>query len=300
MRNLNNLATFVQVAKYESVTKASEKLHLTQQAVSYQVKKLEEELGVFLFKRAHRKIYLTQEGRALLKTAEKHLSALERDVFHVKYDQSVILGHIKIGTTMELASLLLAPMVMSFKTLYPQVSVELALQDDAITVNNIIHSDTDLGVVVFSSEAQLLQITPFKKERFITLASADFIQKHGPFNSFRDVIESDIIDYHPDCPSMKTWLSKNDKKMVKQLEMKSASITANDDRLIKQFVMSNLGIANVPETLFEEELKQERVIEVFPQSQPISAGIDVVYMKDRILPPQVAAFIDHINDAMEN
>lgn len=294
MRNLNNLATFVQVAKHESVTKASEKLHLTQQAVSYQIKKLEDELGVLLFKRAHRKIYLTQEGRALLRTTEKHLSALEHDVFKVKHDDSTILGPIKIGTTMELAALVLMPMIVSFKKRYPQVFVELALQDDATTVKNIIHSDTDLGVVVFSSEAQLLHITPFKKERFITLASTDFVKEHGPFNSFRDVIESDIIDYHPDCPSMKTWLSKNDKKMVKPLEIKTASMAANDDRLIKQLVMSHLGIANVPETLFEEELKLGTVTEVLPQAQSITAGIDLVSMKDRVLPPQVSAFIDHL------
>lgn len=109
-----------------------------------------------------------------------------------------------------------------------------------------------------------------------------------------DIIESDIVDYHPDCPSMKTWLSKNDKKMVKQLEMTTASMSANDDRLIKQLVMSNLGIANVPEILFEEELKQGTVTELLPQAQSISAGIDLVSMRDRVLPLQVAAFVDHL------
>ncbi|RNF68993.1 LysR family transcriptional regulator [Marinomonas rhizomae] len=152
VRNLNNLATFVQVAKHGSVTKASKKLHLTQQAVSYQIKKLEDELGVLLFKREHRKIYLTQEGRTLLKTAEKHLSALEHDVLRVKYDHAAIVGSIKIGTTMELANLMLVPIIVSFKKRYPQVCVELALQDDAMTVNNIIHGDSDLGLVVFSQK----------------------------------------------------------------------------------------------------------------------------------------------------
>lgn len=299
MRNLNNLATFVQVAKYESVTKASAKLHLTQQAVSYQVKKLEQELGVRLFKRAHRKIYLTPEGKALLQTAEQHLSALERDVFHVKYDQSVLLGHIKVGITMELASLVLAPIVTCFKKLYPQVSIELALQDDAATVDQIIHGDTDLGVVVFSSELPLLQITPLKKERFVTLASAEYFEEHRPFISFRDVIERDIVDFAPGCPSMKTWLSKNDKSLLKKLEATPASVAANDDRVIKQFVMAGLGVANVPRTLFEEELQRGSAVEILPQSKSISAGIDLIYMKDRVLPRHIVAFIEHVNSAIK-
>ncbi|MFT2092518.1 LysR family transcriptional regulator [Paraglaciecola sp. 2405UD69-4] len=294
MRNLNNLATFVQVAKYQSVTKASDKLHLTQQAVSYQVKKLEEALGVLLFKRAHRKIYLTQEGKTLLKTAEKHLTALEQDIFDAKYKHSVVVGHVKLGTTLELASLVLAPLIESFKLKHPQVSVEILLQDDASTVQNIIHNDTDLGIVVFSSEPQLLNVTPFKQEQFITLASTDFIKNHGPFTCFTDVINSEIIDYHADCPSLKTWLSKNDKKLVKQLATKSASIAANDVRLLKQFVMAGAGIANVPATLFADELKQGKVAEILPKSQTISASIDLIYMKDRVLPSHVSAFIEHL------
>lgn len=294
MRHLNNLATFVQVANHQSVTQASKSLHLTQQAVSHQIKKLEEELGVLLFKRAHKKIYLTQEGKALLKTAEKHLQALEHDLAQVKYDTATLKGKVKIGSTLELATLILAPLIVSFKELYPQISIELELQDDGQTEQGIVHGEADVGLVVFSSKKELLDIRSLRKEAFITVASKDFIEQEGPFTSFQNVVDSQIVDYQPDCPSMSTWLNKNDKKMMKLLATKTPSVVANDDRLIKEFVMAGLGIANVPKALFEEELRQGTVVEILPKSKGISAGIDLISMKDRTLPSQVEAFIEHV------
>lgn len=296
MRNLNSLATFVQVAKHESVTKAANHMHLTQQAVSHQIKKLEDELGVLLFKRAHRKIYLTQEGRCLLMTAEKHLSALETEMFKVKQDLGELTGSVSIGCTLELATFILAPIVASFKVMHPQVHIDIALQDDAMTVNGVVNGQTDLGLVVFSSEVQLLDIRAFRTERFVTVASRQFIETHGEITDFRQLIETDIVDYHPNCPSMTMWVSKNEKKLLKLLETKTASVSVNDDRLIKHFVMEGLGIANVPRILMEEELEGGDALEILPHAKSISAGIDVISMKDRIFPAQVSAFIQHLKE----
>jgi len=121
------------------------------------------------------------------------------------------------------------------------------------------------------------------------------IETHGEITDFRQLIEVDIVDYHPNCPSMTMWVSKNDKKLLKRLEAKTASISANDDRLIKHFVMADLGIANVPRILMEEELDKGDALEILPHAKSISAGIDVISMKDRIFPAQVSAFIQHLN-----
>lgn len=297
MRNLNNLATFVQVAKYESVTKAASRLYLTQQAVSHQIKKLEEELGIVLFKRANRKIYLTPEGRELQVTAEKHLSALEEEVIKVKRNFGSLFGTLSIACTLELATLLLVPVIDTFKKMHPQVNIDIELQEDEVTVNNVVNGKTDIGMVVFSSDNRLLDVYPFRAETFITVASHQFIAAHGEITDFKQVVDLDIIDYQMDCPSMKTWLGKNDKKLVKRLEVKTASIAANDDRLIKDFVMAGLGMANLPRVLVEKELASKEVIEILPHSKSISAGIDVVTMKDRVLPAHVIAFIEHLKKA---
>ena len=297
MRHLNNLATFVQVAKYESVTKAASRLYLTQQAVSHQIKKLEEELGIVLFKRANRKIYLTPEGRELLVTADKHLSALEEEMIKVKRDSGSLFGTLSIACTMELATLLLVPVIDAFKKAHPHVNIEIELQDDATTVNGVVNGKTDVGIVVFSSDNRLLEVYPFRSEAFVTVASRQFIAEHDEITDFKQVVDLDIIDYQMDCPSMKTWLGKNDKKLVKRLEVKSASIAANDDRLVKDFVMAGLGIANLPRVLVEKELASKEVVEILPDSKSISAGIDLVTMKDRVLPAHIVAFIEHLKNA---
>ena len=298
MRHLNNLATFVQVAKYESVTKAANRLYLTQQAVSHQIKKLEEELGIVLFTRANRKIYLTPEGRELLLTAEKHLAALDAEMNKVKRDTGSLFGHISLSCTMELATLLLVPVVESFKKQHPQVSIEIVLQDDGASVDHVVGGKIDIGIVVFSSESRLLEVSALRSEAFVTVASRAFIATHGEITDFSQLLELDIIDYQMDCPSMKTWLGKNDAKLRKRLEAKSASIAANDDRLIKDLLLADLGIANLPRVLVEKELASGDVVEILPAAKSISAGIDVVTMKGRVLPAHVVAFIEHLKKAV--
>lgn len=231
-------------------------------------------------------------------TAGKYLSGLEEEMLKVRQDSGCLFGSLSIGCTMELATLLLAPVIVTFKKLHPQVKIELELHDDAMTVNKIIHGKTDIGVVVFSSDTQLLDIQPCRTERFVTVANHEFFDAHENITDLKQIVDLDIIDYQMDCPSMKTWLGKNDKKLVKLLEVKTASISANDDRLIKEFVMSGLGIANVPKMLVEEELANGEVVEILPNAESISAGIDLVTMKDRVLPAHIVAFIEHVKTSV--
>lgn len=294
MRNLNGLATFVQVAKYESVTKAAKKLHLTQQAVTSQVKKLEEELGIILFKRAHKKIFLTQEGMQLLEIAEQHLSNLEANILKVKNGLGTLQGSIVIGCSLELADLILTPIIIAFKEKHPEITIDLRLQDDPQTIDQVMNGRLDIGIVVFTTNHNLLDVTPFHTEAFATLASKNFIENNECISDYKDVISKDIIDYHPDCPSMKMWLSKNDKALIKSIDIKLASVAANDDRIIKKFVMANLGIANVPKQLFADELARGEVVEILPESNAISAGIDLISMKGRVMPAQISTFIEFI------
>ncbi|TXR52041.1 LysR family transcriptional regulator [Reinekea thalattae] len=300
MRQLNSLATFIQVAKDESVTKAAARLHLTQQAVSQQIKKLEEELGVKLFNRAHRKIYLTPEGEQLLKHASGYLAALESEMLNLKNDSQALTGHISISCTLELATLVLAPVIEQFKQQQPQVTLQIDLQSDATSVDNVKQGKTDIGIVVFSSGEKLIDISPLRKEAFITVASAQYLKHHGPIEKFEQILMRDIIDYQMDCPSMRTWLAKNNKALVKKLELKTAAIAANDDRLIKDFVMQGLGVANLPRLLVANELKEKQLIEILPNAKSISAGIDIITMKDRILPAQVAAFLKVLKSPLSN
>ncbi len=95
------LRTFVAVAEQGHLTRAAERLHITQPAVSSQIKALEEELGVALFERNHSGVTLTKAGQALLPEAEKTLAAANQLLNTAKSLQGFVSGKVKLGTILD-------------------------------------------------------------------------------------------------------------------------------------------------------------------------------------------------------
>lgn len=294
--DFNRLKTLTTVAQLGSITKAAAKLNLTQQAVSSQIMMLEQDLGLMLFKRANRKIYLTKEGKSIFENVDQHFTQIENHVLSTVDSNFSLNTTLSIGAANEVADGLLSDVIIKFKKHYPDIKIELSLDDDKQSEHDVLEGKLDLAFVVFSKETKLLNIQPFRKEAFITLASKKFIKKHKlNIQSFEQLLSLPIIDFQFDCPSLKTWVKKNDKKLLPHFENITASIAANDDRLIKKLILSDMGIANVPRSLFQDELNKETVIEILPKSKKIEAGLDIISMK-RKTPSLVATkFIEFIS-----
>jgi len=293
--DFNRLRTFVTVAEIGSITKAASTLNLTQQAVSSQINLLEQDLGVLLFKRANRRIYLSKEGQKVLVSARERFKAIEQDIMAVVDDMSSMDTQLVIGTTNEIAEVLLADKIVCFKQRYPNVQFELVLNNDAKTEEGVLNGHLDLGIVVFYKEVKLLNVQPFRREKFITVASQNYLNKRAaPVISIRDILDHSIIDFEPHCPSLKTWVLKNDKKLISHFDNKRAAIAANDDRMIKRMVVSDMGIANLPNTLIQLELDSGLVVEILPKSKKIEAGIDIISMKQKTESLAAKAFVQFL------
>lgn len=122
---LRVLRYFLTVVREESITKASEVLHITQPTLSRQLTQLEEEVGVRLFERGSRKISLTNEGLLLRRRAEDILQLVDKTERELVQQDEHVEGKIVIGCG-EIASVqLLADLLASFHGEYPRVSFEL-------------------------------------------------------------------------------------------------------------------------------------------------------------------------------
>lgn len=290
--DFNRLRTFITVAQIGSITKAAAILHLTQQAVSSQVQLLEQDLGMRLFKRANRRIYLTKEGQQVLDSARQRFKDIEQDIMAIVDDISSMDTTLVIGTTNEIADILLADKMVAFKQQYPKVQFELVLNSDAETERGVLEGKLDMGLVVFSKETKLLKTQPFRREEFITVASPEYLKTQpDSIHNIKDLLTHNIIDFEPHCPSLKTWVHKNDQKLTSHFDNKSATIAANDDRMIKRLILSHMGIANLPRSLVQQELLSGAVNEILPDSQKIEAGIDIISMKHKTESVAVNAFI---------
>lgn len=121
-RSYDTLRMFMTVADTGGFTAAADRLNLTKGAVSYRIKRLEEELGFPVFDRLHREVALTPKGRELLRIAEAAFRDLDRDIEALQEDDS---DDITIATSTYFASRWLSPRLMTFMAAYPNVGLRL-------------------------------------------------------------------------------------------------------------------------------------------------------------------------------
>ena len=121
-RSYDTLRMFLTVAEAGGFTAAAEALHLTKGAVSYRIKRLEEELGFPVFDRLHREIALTPRGRDLLQIAEAAFRDLDDSIAALQEDDA---DDITIATSTYFASRWLSPRLMSFMAAHPKIGLRL-------------------------------------------------------------------------------------------------------------------------------------------------------------------------------
>ena len=123
--DITQLKTLIHVAELGSLSKASDRLHVVQPALSRQIRLLEKELGVPLFDRHGRGMVVTQAGRDVLEHASRIMSELDAIREAVSHGKSVYKGLVKIGMTPTVAEIMTVPLVASTKTDQPALSLRI-------------------------------------------------------------------------------------------------------------------------------------------------------------------------------
>ena len=136
----SNLRLFNVVANHLSFTAAARELNLTKGAVSYQVKRLEDDLGFEVFLRGKRGIVLTDKGRRLLSTSQSAFNDLERQITHLRQQDA---RSITIGMATYFASRWLSPRLMRFITNYPSIGLRI---QPLIDLTDLRKSDIDMAI----------------------------------------------------------------------------------------------------------------------------------------------------------
>lgn len=147
MRNLDTslLRAFVAVAETGGMTSAGNVLHLTQAAVSQQIKRLEEQLGAELIRRDRKGVGLTDAGERLFGRA-KRLLALNDDIWTEMTD-TAFTGEVRLGVPYDLVATFLPGVLRSFSRAHPQVEVTLVCKASRVLAEAVAAGDLDLAVV---------------------------------------------------------------------------------------------------------------------------------------------------------
>lgn len=164
---LRELKSFLEVADFNSFTKAAEHSYLSQSSLSKAIKKLEEELQLELFDRSTRHMQLTDVGKIVYEQSQKVFEVI--DELNVRLDQfrEVATVEIKLGIPPLIGTLFFSEIARSFEELYPQVSLTL-IERGAKVIDQLVEEGTvDLGIVVLPEDESKFNITPFIQDNFM-------------------------------------------------------------------------------------------------------------------------------------
>ena len=141
------LQVFHTVARLLSFTKAAETLHMTQPAVTFQVRQLEEHFNTRLFDRTHNRISLTDAGKTVYQYADKIFELYGQMENAVREMTGEISGALTIGASTTIAEYMLPSLLGDFKEKYPDVSIHLKVSNSDGIVSMVENNTIDLGVV---------------------------------------------------------------------------------------------------------------------------------------------------------
>ena len=253
----NRLKVFHAVAEAGSFTHAGEALNLSQSAISRQISALEGELGTPLFHRHARGLSLTEQGDSLYRTAHEVSAKLAMTEAILGEARERPTGKLKVTTTVGFGSTWLTPRIGEFLELYPEVNVDLVLDDRLLDLSM---READIAIRMQPpTQADLVQ------RRLLTVhnhlyASPTYLKRHGTPRQLADLQEHKLITYGEDTPPPVTeinWLQKAGRTQGLEL---TPILTVNNIYGLLLAVENDVGIASLPDYMIAERPKFIRVL----------------------------------------
>lgn len=240
----DKLRIFHAVAEAGSFTHAGEALNLSQSAVSRQIGALEESLNVTLFHRHARGLILTEQGELLYRTAHEVFAKLAMTEAQLSESKDRPKGLLRVTATVALGSTWLTPRMNEFLEVYPDVSVELILDDRELDLSM---READVAIRMAPPRQPELVQRHLLTVHMYVYASPGYIKRHGMPKSAADLDNHKIIVYgedpRPPVPGV-NWLLRVG------LDGKAARrpvLTVNNVYAIMRATQNGIGLAALPE-----------------------------------------------------
>jgi DNA-binding transcriptional LysR family regulator len=197
----DKLRIFHAAAEAGSFTHAADKLHLSQSAISRQVSSLEQDVGVALFNRHARGLILTEQGEILFRTAHEVLMKLESAKAKLAESKETPTGKLRVTTTVGLGTGWLSARVQEFVELYPDLQVQLILDNEELDLN-MRQADCALRLRQ-PQQPDLIQRRLFTVH-FHAYAAPSYISRFGKPESVADLDNHRIVNFGEPAPTYLT------------------------------------------------------------------------------------------------
>ena len=287
---LRQLRTFKTVADLTSFSLAAQRLNLSQPSVSYQVKELEETLGLPLLDRLGKRVKLTEAGTVLYAYARRMLDVLDEATVAIEELRGIKRGTLRVGASTTVGIYLLPAALGAFKKLHPGLVISLEIGTRERVQEQVLRNELDLAVVGPALKDPELAIIPFLSDELVVVAPAGHALAGKRGLTLKDLAGQPFI--MREASSGSRWsLEKAARKAGAKL---SVAMELGSNGAIKHAVESGLGLAVISRYATALEFSSGRLVELNVRGFPIQRDWHIVHLRRRKLPAPATAFIDFL------
>lgn len=290
-----HLRTFRAVAETLNFTKATEKLHLTQSAISHQIKALEAELRVPLFIRAKRGVILTDAGKIALEYAVRILDETEEMREKVAGREKSLVGRVRVAAATQALVYLFAPLFEDFMDANP--NIELLFRTTSSTeqtVEDILNGVADIGfasLAVYSPTIHVVQL--FEDELVLVVGKKHRLAEKSEVQ-IKELEKERWILFERGA-SIRRATDDFFKKVKVEPEM---ALESNDTYFVKWMIQHGLGVSLMPSWTVQEEIENGKLAQVRIKKHTLKRSVAMVSLKGAKSAP-IRAFVEYILEQKE-
>ncbi|PKP74615.1 MAG: LysR family transcriptional regulator [Alphaproteobacteria bacterium HGW-Alphaproteobacteria-6] len=283
----DKLRIFHAVADAGSLTHAGETLHLSQSAVSRQIRSLEESLGSTLFHRHARGLILTEQGELLFEATSSMNRRLETAAARIRDSEDEVFGELRVTTTTGFGTLWLAPRLTKLYERYPDLKIDLMLEERVL---DLPMREADVAIRMKEpSQADLIR-RRLMNIRIRLYATSEYLAAHGTPERLSDIAEHRLISQHEGAPQVAAGASLVQHLISQEIRSR---LTVNHYFGVLQAVLNHLGIGVLPDYLTEDF---PNLVRVLPDIESGEVPVFLAYPEELRQSKRVAAFRDFVTE----
>ena len=283
---LSALQAFEAVARRRSFSLAANELHLTPSAISHQLAKLENLLGVRLFERSSRGVELTPAGHSYLQRVANALGAISTATDALRHG---VQDTLYLHCSPSFATLWLMPRIARFAQLHPEISLVLSASH--------VHSDFQLGLVDLDIRYGLptwqnLEVEPVFTEKVLPLASPEFIRRHA-LHAPQDLLQVPLIQSMVNVAQWPEWFAR----FAPDHQPERVAFKFDRAMMSLDAAVQSLGVALESATLGQAHIAAGRLQPVFGEEMGLELqGHFLVYPARHAARPEVKRFLEWLRE----
>jgi DNA-binding transcriptional LysR family regulator len=291
--NLEHLRTFIEVVRLGSFSEVAKKLSISQPAVSFQIQKLEQELGIRLIDRTQRAITLTAAGKRILRFAES-VEAERRQLQHdLEQMREKVSGDLLIAASTIPGEFLLPPLLARFKQMHPAVRVQVAVSDSITVINGVQDNAYEIGFCGIAPEGQDLASFKVAVDEIVLIVFPEH-----PFAQRGEVspteLEGEPLIFRESTSGTQRNLETHLSRAGLDLRKLAPNLILGTTQAVVSAVAAGAGIAFVSNLAIKNSLALGRVRQVTVSGLRLSRDFYCIYRKERVVSRLLEEFITFV------